>query len=35
MIELIEDRSSIRAYFQSIRDAAAGWDGDPATLIRG
>lgn len=35
MIELIEDRPSIRAYFQSIRDAAAGWDGDPATLIRG
>ena len=34
MLEVLEDKPSIRAFFGAIRKAAERWDGDPATLIR-
>jgi hypothetical protein len=34
MVEIIEDVPGIRAFFAAVRRAAAGWDGNPATLIR-
>ncbi len=34
MIEIIEDKPAIRAFFGAIRKAADRWDGDPATLLR-
>jgi hypothetical protein len=34
MLEVLEDRPGIRAFFGAIRKAAERWDGDPATLIR-
>lgn len=34
MLEILEDRPGIRAFFGAIRKAAERWDGDPATLIR-
>ena len=34
MLEILEDRPAIRAFFGAIRKAAERWDGDPTTLIR-
>jgi hypothetical protein len=34
MLEILEDRPAIRAFFGAIRRANERWDGDPATLIR-
>lgn len=34
MIEIIEDKPAIRAFFAAIRKAAEQWDHDPATLLR-
>jgi hypothetical protein len=34
MLEILEDRPAIRAFFGAIRKAAERWDGDPKTLIR-
>lgn len=34
MIEIVEDKPAIRAFFAAVRRAAERWDGDPATLIR-
>lgn len=34
MLEILDDRPGIRAFFGAIRKAAERWDGDPATLIR-
>ena len=34
MLEILEDRPAIRAFFAAIRKAAERWDGDPATLVR-
>ena len=34
MLEVLDDRPGIRAFFGAIRKAAERWDGDPATLIR-
>lgn len=34
MLEILEDRPAIRAFFGAIRKAGERWDGDPATLIR-
>ncbi len=34
MIEIVEDKPAIRAFFGAIRKAAERWDGDPATLMR-
>lgn len=34
MLEILEDRPGIRAFFGAIRKANERWDGDPATLIR-
>lgn len=34
MIEILEDKPAIRAFFGAIRKAADRWDGDPATLLR-
>ena len=34
MLEILEDRPAIRAFFGAIRKANERWDGDPATLIR-
>ena len=34
MLEVLEDKPGIRAFFGAIRKAAERWDGDPATLIR-
>lgn len=34
MLEILEDRPGIRAFFGAIRKAHDRWDGDPATLIR-
>lgn len=35
MLEILEDKPGIRAFFGAIRKAAERWDGNPATLIRG
>lgn len=34
MVEIVEDKPAIRAFFGAIRKAAERWDGDPATLMR-
>ncbi|RYY38145.1 MAG: ABC transporter permease [Sphingomonadales bacterium] len=34
MLEVLDDKPGIRAFFGAIRKAAERWDGDPATLIR-
>lgn len=34
MIEIVEDKPAIRAFFGAIRKAAERWDGDEATLLR-
>jgi hypothetical protein len=34
MIEIIEDKPAIQAFFGAIRKAAERWDHDPATLLR-
>lgn len=34
MLEILEDRPAIRAFFAAIRKAAERWDGDPGTLVR-
>lgn len=34
MLEILEDRPAIRAFFGAIRKANERWAGDPATLIR-
>lgn len=34
MLEILEDRPAIRAFFNAIRKANERWDGDPATLVR-
>lgn len=34
MIEIVEDKPAIRAFFAAIRKAAERWDGNPATLLR-
>jgi len=34
MIEIVEDKPGIRAFFAAVRKAAERWDGDPATLMR-
>lgn len=34
MIEIVEDKPAIRAFFEAVRKAAARWDGDPSTLLR-
>ncbi len=34
MVEIVEDKPAIRAFFGAIRKAADRWDGDPATLMR-
>ena len=34
MVEIVEDKPAIRAFFEAVRKAAARWDGDPATLLR-
>lgn len=34
MIEIVEDKPAIRAFFAAVRQAGETWDGDPATLIR-
>lgn len=34
MLEILEDRPVIQAFFGAIRKANERWDGDPATLIR-
>jgi hypothetical protein len=34
MIEIIEDKPGIRAFFGAIRKAAEQWDGSPSTLMR-
>lgn len=34
MLEILEDRPAIRAFFGAIRKANERWNGDPATLIR-
>jgi hypothetical protein len=34
MIEIVEDKPAIRAFFGAVRKAAERWDRDPATLLR-
>ncbi len=34
MIEIVEDKPAIRAFFAAVRRAAETWDGNAATLIR-
>ena len=34
MIEIVEDKPAIRAFFAAVRKAAERWDHDPATLLR-
>ncbi len=34
MVEIVEDRPALRAFFGAIRKAAERWDGNPETLIR-
>lgn len=34
MVEIVEDKPAIRAFFAAVRKAAERWDGDPATLLR-
>ena len=34
MIEIVEDKPAIQAFFGAVRKAAERWDRDPATLIR-
>jgi hypothetical protein len=34
MVEIVEDKPGIRAFFAAVRKAAERWDGDPATLLR-
>lgn len=34
MVEIVEDKPAIRAFFGAVRKAAERWDRDPATLIR-
>lgn len=34
MVEIVEDKPAIRAFFGAVRKAAERWDGDPATLLR-
>jgi hypothetical protein len=34
MIEIIEDKPAIRAFFAAIRKSSERWDHDPATLLR-
>lgn len=34
MIEIVEDKPALRAFFGAIRKANERWDGDPATLVR-
>ncbi len=34
MIEVIEDKAAIRAFFAAVRQAGESWDGNPDTLIR-
>jgi hypothetical protein len=34
MVEIVEDKPGIRAFFAAVRKAAERWDRDPATLLR-
>ncbi|MBB4632415.1 VOC family protein [Sphingosinicella soli] len=34
MVEIVEDKPAIQAFFAGVRKAAQRWDGDPATLMR-
>jgi hypothetical protein len=34
MVEIIEDKPAIRAFFAAVQKAADRWDRDPATLLR-
>jgi len=34
MVEIVEDKLALRAFFGAIRKASERWDRDPATLIR-
>ena len=34
MVEIVEDKPAIRAFFSAVRKSAEKWDGDPATLLR-
>ena len=34
MTEIVEDKPTIRAFFEAVRKARDRWDGDPATLLR-
>ncbi|PXA85688.1 ABC transporter permease [Nostoc sp. 3335mG] len=34
MVEIVEDKPAIRAFFGGVRKAAERWDRDPATLLR-
>lgn len=34
MVEIVEDKPAIRAFFGAVRKAAERWDRDPATLLR-
>lgn len=34
MIEIVEDKPALRAFFGAIRKAGERWDGNPATLMR-
>jgi len=34
MVEIVEDRPALRAFFGAIRKAAERWDGNPDTLMR-
>lgn len=34
MIEIVEDKPAIQAFFAAVRKAADRWDGDPATLLK-
>jgi hypothetical protein len=34
MVEIVEDKPNLRAFFAAIRKAAERWDHNPATLMR-
>lgn len=34
MVEIVEDKPGIRAFFAAVRKASERWDRDPATLLR-
>jgi hypothetical protein len=34
MVEIVEDKPALRAFFGAIRKAAERWDGNPETLVR-